>query len=103
MLYVAAATLVPATASVIPDGESLQTAFERLASEGSGLTVIVIVRGSPWQPAALTGTTVYTTSTGELVVFVQASSAMEEDGRPEPEDGSPAEAVSPFALIEVIL
>ena len=36
-------------------------------------------------------------------MFLQASSAIEEAGRPEPEDGSPAEAVNPFGFIPVIL
>ena len=65
--------------------------------------VTVTVMGSPGQPDMLTGTTVYTTSTGLAVVFVHASFAITLAGRPEPEDGSPAEAVNPFALIEVIL
>ena len=44
-----------------------------MATIGSGLTVTVTVNDSPSHPAALTGTTVYTTLTGKLVKLVNAS------------------------------
>ena len=45
----------------------------------------------------------YTTSTFDAVVFVQASSEISESAKPVPVFGAPAEAVKPFELIYVML
>ena len=63
---------------------------------GSGLIVAVTVNGCPIHPLELTGITVYTTSIGAAVSFVQASLAISLAVKPFPIIGLPADAVKPF-------
>ena len=69
---------------------------------GSGFTVTVTVKGVPAHPSALLGVTVYTTSLGVKVAFVQASSKIELAVSPLPVPGEPANAVNPVLVIFVI-
>ncbi len=70
---------------------------------GSGLIKSVTFSCNPEQPSELTGIIEYITLTALPVVFVHASSSMTFAVNPEPVEGAPADALSPFVLIAVIL
>ena len=60
------------------------------------------VNGSPSQPAEVDGTTVYTTSTGDGVVLVNASSDKSVEDKPPPKPAPPEETVNPLSVRAVI-
>ena len=55
------------------------------------------------QPSALTATTVYSTSTGAFVVFVNESSAKSVSDKPFATAAFPADTVNPFKVNAVTL
>ena len=60
------------------------------------------VNESPSQPADVDGTTVYTTSTGNEVSLVNASSDKSVADKPPPKPAPPAETVNPLSVRAVI-